>query len=412
MTPEGWLRRKVGEFSQRLKRVNLEGIDLEPLSITKDRGVIRQSEKYNKRIATDPRKYVFAEDGDFAFDPMSLYYGAIGRVGGVGRGLVSPDYVVFAADNTVDAEFLHCLLRYPEMHKVYESLSETGNSFGKRRRLYWSIFEDIELTLPPLPEQRKIAAILSSVDEAIDKTQAVIDQVEIVKKAMMQDLLTKGLPGRHTRFKQTEIGMVPESWGIVVADDVCVTVVDCKNRTPPYTDSGFPVIRTPNVRNGRLVVERLRHTNAASYAEWTERCVPQPGDVLITREAPVGEVCLVPEGMTPCLGQRMMMFRPKPDTLVAEFMLHAIQGTGIQGWLALASGGSTVGHVRVGDIHRLPVPVPRLDEQRRIAAMLGSVTHRQDQEARVFTRLVEVKAALMSVLLTGEVRVRPDEDAA
>jgi type I restriction enzyme S subunit len=109
MTPDGWERRRVRDFCERLKRINSEGLDLEPLSITKDRGVILQSEKYNKRIATDPRKYVFAEDGDFAFDPMSLYYGAIGRVGGIGRGLVSPDYVVFKADETVDGDFLHAL---------------------------------------------------------------------------------------------------------------------------------------------------------------------------------------------------------------------------------------------------------------------------------------------------------------
>ena len=66
--------------------------------------------------------------------------------------------------------------------------------------------------LPPLPEQHKIAAILSSVDHAIEKAQAVIDQVQVVKRGLMQELLTRGLPGRHTRFKQTEFGQVPEAW--------------------------------------------------------------------------------------------------------------------------------------------------------------------------------------------------------
>ncbi len=173
MTPEGWSSRRIGAFAQRVKRQNTEGLDLEPLSVTKYNGVVRQSEKYKKRIATDPVKYVIAQDGDFAFDPMSLYYGAIGLVRGVGRGLISPDYVSFATDASVHDDFLDKLLRFPEMHKVYESLSETGNSFGKRRRLYWSVFENIELSLPPLPEQRKIAAILSSVDDAIEATQAV-----------------------------------------------------------------------------------------------------------------------------------------------------------------------------------------------------------------------------------------------
>ena len=66
---------------------------------------------------------------------------------------------------------------------------------------------------PPLPEQRKIAAILSSVDDAIEKTQAVIDQLQVVKRGLMQELLTRGLPGRHTQFKPTEIGNVPKAVG-------------------------------------------------------------------------------------------------------------------------------------------------------------------------------------------------------
>lgn len=173
MKPEGWKKRLVRDFSDRAKRINIEGRDLEPLSITKDRGVILQSEKYRKRIATDSKKYVVAEDGDFAFDPMSLYYGAIGRVEGIGEGLISPDYVVFKTDKTIDSDFLKALLRFPEMHKLYESLSETGNVFGKRRRLYWSVFEAIELLLPPIPEQRKIAAVLLAMDHAIEATQAV-----------------------------------------------------------------------------------------------------------------------------------------------------------------------------------------------------------------------------------------------
>ena len=68
---------------------------------------------------------------------------------------------------------------------------------------------------PPIREQCKIAAILSLVDDAIEKTQAVIDQVQVVKRGLMQELLTRGLPGQHTRFKQTEIGEIPEDWTCV-----------------------------------------------------------------------------------------------------------------------------------------------------------------------------------------------------
>ena len=68
-----------------------------------------------------------------------------------------------------------------------------------RQRVPANVFDDFEVAVPPLAEQRKIAAILSSVDDAIEKTQAVIDQVQVVKRGLMQELLTRGLPGRHPR---------------------------------------------------------------------------------------------------------------------------------------------------------------------------------------------------------------------
>ena len=105
------------------------------------------------------------------------------------------------------------LARYSDHHSVgtrerkSKALSKSGSGLANPS--------------PPLPEQRKIAAILSSVDDAIEKTQAVIDQVQVVKKGLMQELLTRGIPGRHTRFKKTEIGEIPEEWRRSLAQRCC-----------------------------------------------------------------------------------------------------------------------------------------------------------------------------------------------
>ena len=89
-----------------------------------------------------------------------------------------------------------------------------------RQRVPVNVFDDFEVGVPRLPEQRKITAILSSVDDAIEKTQAVIDQVQVVKRGLMQELFTRGLPGRHTRFKQTETGEIPEDWDFLSLVDL------------------------------------------------------------------------------------------------------------------------------------------------------------------------------------------------
>jgi type I restriction enzyme S subunit len=409
MTPEGWQRRRVREFCERARRVNVDGVDLEPLSITKDRGVILQSEKYNKRIATDPRKYVFAEDGDFAFDPMSLYYGAIGRVGGIGRGLVSPDYVVFKADETVDGNFLHALLRYPEMHKLYESLSETGNTFGKRRRLYWSIFEDIELELPPLAEQRKIAAILSSVDEAVEATQAVIDQLGVVKKAIMAELLTRGLPGRHTRFKQSEIGDVPEKWSVLPIERLIDFCDYGLSKSLTVQPGGVAVLRMGNLAGGRVVLDDLKYIDSS---EVKDDLLLAPGDVLFNRTNSkdlVGKVGVF-GGASFKVSFASYLLRLRPSAPHSGHWLGAVMNLeSHQAALrAMATPGVSQVNINRGKMLAMKVPVPPPEEQRDLMAILSGLDERLATERAVASQIAAVKAALMSVLLTGEVRVKPD----
>lgn len=304
------------------------------------------------------------------------------------------------------AEFLAYLVAYRISDLIKLAAGSTFLEISRRSVAAFPV------ALPPLVEQRKIAAILASVDDAIEATQAIIHQLQVMKMATMAALLARGLPGRHTRFKQTDIGEIPQEWEVLPVGNVCSAVIDCKNRTPPYTPTGFPVIRTPNVRAGRLVLDDLRFTDAESHREWTARGTPKAGDLVITREAPVGEVCLIPRGMEVCLGQRMMLMRPSPARLLPKFLLVALQGDGVQKRLALISGGSTVGHVRVGDIRNLPVPIPSLDEQRAIACMFAYLADRTDAEYGVLEQMRIAKASLMSVLLTGELRVTLDEEAA
>lgn len=414
MTPKGWERRSVREFSERLKRINSDGLDLEPLSITKDRGVILQSEKYNKRIATDPRKYVFAEDGDFAFDPMSLYYGAIGRVGRIGRGLVSPDYVVFKADESVDGDFLHALLRYPEMHKLYESLSETGNTFGKRRRLYWSIFEEIELTLPPLGEQKKIAAILSSVDEAIESTQAVIDQLQVVKKAMLAELLNRGLPGRHTRFKQTEIGEVPEEWEVRRFDALCSKIVDGVHKKPEYAKSGIPFVTVRNLTavDEGISFDNLNYVTESDHREFIKRAHPERGDVLLTKDGTLGVPRVIETDERFSIFVSVALLKPIRALINPWFMRFALEAPPIAGHFGIVNAGQALKHIHLVDLRATPCPIPPMEEQEEIAGSLRAVGERLRSERAVADGLRHLKSALMSVLLTGEVRVKPDDEAA
>jgi len=408
-----WAPRRIGDFAQRLLRVNVEGKDLPPFSVTKGSGVMLQSEKYKKRIATDPRKYVLAEPGDFVYDPMSLYYGSVGLVPEIGVGLASPDYVVFKTDDSVSGRFLHYLLRSPRSIHEYQSLAEGGNQQGKRRRIYWSVLREHLLLLPPLAEQRKIAAILSSVDEAIEASRAVIGQLQVVKKAMMAGLLTRGLPGRHARFKQTEIGEVPEGWHIGPLQQF--GQVDCgKARNPRDSGRMVPYLRVANVFDGEI---RLDDVLEMPFSDLEiSRFELRPRDVLLNEGQSlqlVGRCSMYRDELARrCAFQNALLRFRETGPLSAEFAEQHFRWCQSSGRFAdMATQTTSIAHLGLSRFANMVVAVPPLTEQAEIAATLGAVDERVRAERRALTGLSAMKTALMSTLLTGEVRVEVHESS-
>jgi type I restriction enzyme S subunit len=293
---------------------------------------------------------------------------------------------------------------------LYQALKAKQSSLMKLRvgsglpNIQKGSVEEFPLLVPEsIDEQRRIAEILGTVDEDITKTQEVIDVTEKLKRGLMQQLFTHGIG--HTKFKETKIGQIPEDWDVYNCENVATEIVDCKNRTPKYFPEGkYFVVRTPNVRNGRLILEEALYTDLENFKEWTKRGVPQKNDLLITREAPAGEVCLVPENLSLCLGQRMMYIRPNQSLIDPTFLLYFIQSDVIQKYLNLHSSGSTVTHLRVSQIKEIPVGVPKLDEQKRIAEILFAVSEKISVNKKLKVKLLLLKKGLMQDLLSGKVR--------
>jgi type I restriction enzyme S subunit len=202
-------------------------------------------------------------------------------------------------------------------------------------------------------------------------------------------------------FQQTAVGMIPKDWKVSTAADVCELVVDCKNRTPPVlVSSEYAVVRTPNVRSGKFVWNELRFTDKQSFREWTARAIPQIGDILITREAPLGEVCLVPSHIRVCLGQRMMLYRPDRVKLDSRFLLYALMSSGVRSNLLKMIGGSTVGHAKVDDIRNLQVPIPPTKlEQEAIAEALGNTDALIESLEQLLAKKRDLKQGTMQELL-------------
>ncbi|MFQ2045783.1 restriction endonuclease subunit S [Aeromonas veronii] len=183
-------------------------------------------------------------------------------------------------------------------------------------------------------------------------------------------------------------------------------VIDCEHKTAPYVEhSEFLVVRTSNVRNGQLVMDDMKYTTQAGYNEWTQRAVPEYGDVLFTREAPAGESCLVPTDKKICMGQRMVMLRPNKKKVDPVFLSLILATEQCKSNISRLSIGSTVSRINIADIKKLRVATPPLPEQNKIAKILSTWDRAISTTEQLLANSHQQKKALMQQLLTGQKRL-------
>jgi type I restriction enzyme S subunit len=274
----------------------------------------------------------------------------------------------------------------------------------------------VVLPLPPLPEQRKIAAILSSVDEAIEGTQAVIDQLQVVKKAMMAELLTRGIPGRHTKFKTTEIGEVPEDWEVVHAGDLCEVITKGTTPAAQTRDAGeVPFFKVYNIDPRGFIDFDYQPTFIPRSVHLGElkRSRIVPGDVLMNIVGPpLGKVAIVPSTFSEAnINQAIAVFRPA--RVESAYLALCLEAESLFSWaFSRAKRTSTQLNLTLELCRDYPLPLPPENEREEITKAILGCKSRVQAEIGILDGLYAVKSALMSVLLTGEVRVQPDGEAA
>jgi type I restriction enzyme S subunit len=156
-------------------------------------------------------------------------------------------------------------------------------------------------------------------------------------------------------------------------DDACEFIVDCLHATAPTESDGYPLIRTPNIGKGRLDLTDVYRVSEDTYQIWTKRAVPEPGDLILAREAPAGNVAVVKEGQRVCLGQRTVHLRPDKTKVDPDFLCYFLLAAPQQGELLAGETGATAKHVNMKDIRRLKLTgLPSLPAQRAAGSMLAA----------------------------------------
>ena len=170
--------------------------------------------------------------------------------------------------------------------------------------------------------------------------------------------------------------------------NLCNDVVDCPHSTPIWKNSGVRVIRNFNIKGGRLDFTDGYYVDEETYIARTKRAIPECGDLVISREAPMGAVCIIPKRLQCCLGQRLVLLKVNKKIADPKYLCYMIQGRFVQSQIERINlTGSIVSNLNIPDLKSLIIPLPSLPIQRKIAAVLTALDDKIALNKRINDKL-------------------------
>lgn len=311
---------------------------------------------------------------------------------------------------TASEELISLLSHFFNSQQYWQQITEFSSGIGQPN-VNGTKLKELIITLPPLAEQKIIADKLDILLAQVEATKARLERIPRILKTFRQSVLAAAVSGKLTekwreetecldnvlhniqkekeswiknnpdhnevkrvlkrvkeysnQTKHNEVKL-PEMWSWSQLEDCVLMIVDCHNKTAPYTKVGLPLIRTSNIRDGKFIWDNLKFVSDDTYKYWSRRCPPEPGDIIFTREAPMGEAAIIPPKHKLCLGQRTMLIRPVERYMSAKFLLISLMDPNFRKRSEELAVGTGVKHYRIGDVSNLVIAVPPTEEQTEV----------------------------------------------
>ena len=287
------------------------------------------------------------------------------------------------------------------------------------------VFSNLLMPVPPLPEQRRIAEILDTIDDAIQKTEALISKLKAIKQGLLDDLLTRGLdkngklrdPKAHPeQFKDSPLGRIPKEWEVINLGDSFEELY----RYPTYYGITYVNYGVPEIRGELINEDGTMEENTAAYryinretADRFPRVHLEPGDFVMSVRGTMGKIAIVPERLSGAvITANLIRMKFTTSFIVSKWARHFLRSAFFQDALDLATSATTIKTIQVSQLCSIPFRRPLVDEQMRIADILEAHDARTRTEEQYRDKLKLQKRGLMHDLLTGKVRVKSKDNIA
>lgn len=261
------------------------------------------------------------------------------------------------------------------------------------------------IALPLSPEQEKIAAVLWTIQRAIEVEAKLSANARELKQSAMRQLFTLGL--RNERQRETEIGLIPKSWRIVECDSICemITVGIVVKPASHYVDNAVPAFRSLNIREDRLDTNKIVFISKKANDTILSKSKLRTDDVLVVRTGYPGTSCVVPPEYNGANCIDLVIVRPKQNIVLSAFLSRFFNSESGCSQALRSSTGLAQQHLNVGAVKRTLIPIPAIAEQKEIAAILQTIDRKISVHERKRAALSDLFQTMLHQLMTAQIRV-------
>ena len=377
---------------------------IETISISAGIGFVNQAEKFGRELSGKQyEKYIVLHKGDFSYNkgnsniyPQGCIYRLNNRTEAAVPNVFESFRVSVGNPDYYEQLFLSGFLNRQLYSKINRGVRDNGllNLKGKD-------FYSCEVPYPPLAEQERIAEILIQCDRVIEVKEQKLDELKQLKK----EFLRKMFPAKGCDTPEIRFPGFTGAWEQHKLIDVC-DYVDYRGKTPTKTDSGNFLVTAKNIKDGYIDYETSQeYISEDDYEETMHRGKPEIGDVLITTEAPCGNVAQVNKENI-ALAQRIIKYRGHRNLIANTYLKYYLLSPEFQNILNAKSSGGTVKGIKGSILHQQIVKYPKYEEQVKIGQDLNAINNLITLHQRELEETKKYKKTLARLLLTGIVRVK------